>query len=368
MEPAFTVKHQKREIHFVRDGKANGDGRIAWFTLLRCPAVWASSVDDDGKRTLFLRARQNGRWTTVFTSRDGNSVLRDVVRALGAQTKGKFSANAIFAVDVDLSQWRYVVKVDGARCCSCKSAKSGDCWRYGRGYERLCKCCWRAQRRERIAGEDDEDSDEEEDGGKDFLYYYLLGHTPSFDEALFKDDELFIISGNVLRQLAKRAKCKACDNEFSLSVDHKTVTVNNHLLFLECARFFSNFSTSTQAECGCRKPFERPLLPAAVSRLFACAIVTSGLTFNGVSNLFGRSALTLPTKKTTFYKYQRESLAPWAAAERNALMDEQILSVKERAVRISLDGRWSSTRQALEGTVTCYDVDSRRILEVQHIG
>ena len=37
-------------------------------------------------------------------------------------------------------------------------------------------------------------------------------------------------------------------------------------------------------------------------------------------------------------------------------------------VKIAVDGRWSSRRQALEGTVTCFDAEAKEILDVQHIG
>ena len=95
--------------------------------------------------------------------------------------------------------------------------------------------------------------------------------------------------------------------------------------------------------------------------------MTSGLTYSSVRSVFDKSGIVSPIKKTTFYNFQ-ESLIPWLSKERNVLFDERIRRATGRKVRISVDGRWSSPKQALEGTVTCFDADSQEILDVQHVG
>lgn len=55
--------------------------------------------------------------------------------------------------------------------------------------------------------------------------------------------------------------------------------------------------------------------------------------------------------------------------KRNALLDEAANQRKNgEGVHISVDGRWSSRRQAMEGTVTCFDNKTKEIIDVQHVG
>lgn len=103
------------------------------------------------------------------------------------------------------------------------------------------------------------------------------------------------------------------------------------------------------------------------SRLFACSIVTSGLSYGSVRSLFDKSGFIIPVKKTKFFEIQ-QALLPWASKAVNSLMDSRIAALRGQNVRISVDGRWSSHFQALEGTVTCFDSDKSNILDVQHIG
>ena len=56
------------------------------------------------------------------------------------------------------------------------------------------------------------------------------------------------------------------------------------------------------------------------------------------------------------------------AKERNRLLDTRIQEAVGRDVCISIDGRWGSPRQALEGTITCFDSAYEHVLDVQHIG
>lgn len=55
---------------------------------------------------------------------------------------------------------------------------------------------------------------------------------------------------------------------------------------------------------------------------------------------------------------------------RNNLLDETCRRRHESGedMVISVDGRWSSRRQAMEGTVTCFEVGTNDIIDVQHIG
>lgn len=57
-----------------------------------------------------------------------------------------------------------------------------------------------------------------------------------------------------------------------------------------------------------------------------------------------------------------------ACSVRNQLLDEACKRRHGAPVRISVDGRWSSRRQAMEGTVTCFDADTKEIIDTQHIG
>lgn len=55
---------------------------------------------------------------------------------------------------------------------------------------------------------------------------------------------------------------------------------------------------------------------------------------------------------------------------RNNVLDEAARQRQDadKEIMISIDGRWSHRRQALEGTVTCFDAHTKEILELQHIG
>lgn len=49
------------------------------------------------------------------------------------------------------------------------------------------------------------------------------------------------------------------------------------------------------------------------------------------------------------------------------MLDEVCETRQGTKVKISIDGRWASRRQAMEGTVTCFDAEAKQIIDVQHI-
>lgn len=55
---------------------------------------------------------------------------------------------------------------------------------------------------------------------------------------------------------------------------------------------------------------------------------------------------------------------------RNSMLDDicAAYQASPQPLTISLDGRWSSRRQAMEGTVTCFDAMTGKVIELQHIG
>lgn len=71
-------------------------------------------------------------------------------------------------------------------------------------------------------------------------------------------------------------------------------------------------------------------------------------------------------REDQFYRYQK-SFIPFIAGIRNQILDDACEVRKGTEVSISIDGRWSSRRQAMEGTITCFDAETKQIIDVQHI-
>ena len=124
---------------------------------------------------------------------------------------------------------------------------------------------------------------------------------------------------------------------------------------------------------------------------FAAAIIATGNTFQSIHDLFLFADMKLPLRKDQFYRYQRlfsafiakyESFTTVAdksqyqiinwlfclCSVRNQILDGASKARHGSEVTISIDGRWSSRRQALEGTVTCFDAEAKEIIDIQHIG
>ena len=116
--------------------------------------------------------------------------------------------------------------------------------------------------------------------------------------------------------------------------------------------------------------------------LFTAAIISTGLTFHSVHELFLRAHMKMPVGKGQFYAYQKSfckfiagyattldqvswgngksmrSLITLNSSARNSILDDRCEHRRGTPVKISIDGRWTSRRQAMEGTVTCFDADT----------
>ena len=126
--------------------------------------------------------------------------------------------------------------------------------------------------------------------------------------------------------------------------------------------------------------------------------IAMGLTFGVIQEFYLRTCQKLPVSEKEFYQIQSRFI-PYIASYvlpprlaflvassggdslaaaltcvscrvRNLILD--LASIKRQQsnanVTITVDGRWSSRRQAMEGTVPCFDAHTREILDVQHIG
>ena len=85
--------------------------------------------------------------------------------------------------------------------------------------------------------------------------------------------------------------------------------------------------------------------------------------------MFLLGGLSFPIGKSTFYRHQEVVLAAYSA-ERNKLLDARIaaLAQSQAEVQISIDCRWSHRRNAMAGTVSCFDLKRGQLLDVQHVG
>src|SRR4051794_21205202 len=101
-------------------------------------------------------------------------------------------------------------------------------------------------------------------------------------------------------------------------------------------------------------------------------VLATGLTFSAVEKLFAIIGIPLPFKESSFYKRQKRMI-PKIAQLRNSLLDQRCREISTSQsqgsmppIRISIDGRWSSRRNAMEGTVTCFNSSNNQIIGVQH--
>lgn len=126
--------------------------------------------------------------------------------------------------------------------------------------------------------------------------------------------------------------------------------------------------------------------------LFVASVIATGLTYRVIDEFYVRINQKLPVTEKEFYTIQRR-FVPYIASYadlplpysvvtlcqfansfhdsvRNSILDSACLERQQSGanVIISVDGRWSSRRQAMEGTVTCFDARTREILDVQHVG
>lgn len=102
---------------------------------------------------------------------------------------------------------------------------------------------------------------------------------------------------------------------------------------------------------------------------FCYGVLSSGSCYEQTWFLFLLGGLPFPIGKTTFYRHQEVVLAAYTA-ERNKLLDARIAALAQSGVevRISIDCRWSHRRNAMAGTVSCFNLKSSKLLDLQHVG
>ena len=105
---------------------------------------------------------------------------------------------------------------------------------------------------------------------------------------------------------------------------------------------------------------------------FSAAIISSGATYNSTNLLLIRAGIQIPVSQHGFYRFQKEKFIPWITEKRNDHLDKSCKDLRGKRIKISVDARWPTARNAFEGTVTCFlhpdDDSKKKIIEIQHIG
>jgi len=101
---------------------------------------------------------------------------------------------------------------------------------------------------------------------------------------------------------------------------------------------------------------------------FSTSIIFNGLSFTDANALLSCAGVEMPIAESTFYGYQ-EKFEIAIARSRNEAIDANIQELEDQDIRMAVDGRWSSRRQALEGTVTAFNVAESppRVIGVTHV-
>lgn len=114
-----------------------------------------------------------------------------------------------------------------------------------------------------------------------------------------------------------------------------------------------------------KRPMKLELLSREISQLFACSIVTSGLTYSSVRSVFDKSGIVMPIKELLSTAFRGTF---WRrGCQRSAIRFSMHVSRKPRAAKsVSLwtDVGARRSKPSRHGTVTCFDADSQEMLDV----
>jgi len=92
------------------------------------------------------------------------------------------------------------------------------------------------------------------------------------------------------------------------------------------------------------------------SRRFSASVVYNGLSYTDARGLLQCAGIDMPVSQSAFYSFQK-TLISKVASLRNQLIDQNVKSRLGQPMRLAIDGRWSSRRQAMDGTVTVCDLN-----------
>lgn len=301
-------------------------GLVVRLRLFKHDVVWA-----EGEDCFVARARdpQTGSWTRVLFASSANELLNSEIKAvLRPNVKTRFSAKNYLLQQETLPKKK--LPTEGASCFLC-GAIDQQPWRFGSRSERLCNRCWQRERR-RVQADSSSDSEDSSDGEG-------------------SSDDFFVVSVGLLSKLSNLLSCKACGAETELSA-----AKDRRVVLLRCL-----------GQCGLRS------IPSGVkTSTISASIISSGATYSSAKNMLQRSGIQFPISESAFYDFQKNKYLPWIARERNNHLDTFLEEQRGNAIKISVDARWGTKRNALEGTVTCFlhpaDGSRKEIIEVQHIG